>query len=73
MAAPSTSPGLDTAGKGIADSAPTFWTACQMLKHLGEAAAARRLMPAVEAVCAQGVLTRDISGAACEAVRAAKA
>jgi tartrate dehydrogenase/decarboxylase/D-malate dehydrogenase len=35
-----------------------------MLDHLGEQESAARLMRAVEAVCRDGVLTRDLGGAA---------
>jgi tartrate dehydrogenase/decarboxylase / D-malate dehydrogenase len=69
---------FDIAGKGIANPIATFWTAAQMLEHLGEDAAAARLMRAVEAVTADGVLTPDVGGkattqevtdAVCEAIR----
>ena len=43
---------FDIAGKGIANPVGTFWTAAMMLEHLGEAAAAARLMRAVEQVTA---------------------
>lgn len=71
---------FDIAGKGIANPVATFWTAAQMLEHLGEAKAAERLMIAVEQVCANGVMTPDVGGAAstqevtnavCEAIRGA--
>ena len=39
---------FDITGKGIANPVATFWTAAQMLEHLGEASAAARLMRAVE-------------------------
>ena len=55
---------FDIAGKGIANPVATFWTAAQMLEHLGEGPAAARLMRAVEAVCAAGVMTPDIGGRA---------
>jgi len=69
---------FDITGKGIANPVATFWTASQMLEHLGEQAAADRLMRAVEKVCADGVLTPDVGGTAttqevtdavCEAIR----
>lgn len=69
---------FDITGKGIANPVATFWTASQMLEHLGEADAATRLMRAVEKVCADGVLTPDVGGSAttqevtdavCEAIR----
>jgi tartrate dehydrogenase/decarboxylase/D-malate dehydrogenase len=55
---------FDIVGKGIANPVATFWTAALMLEHLGEAAAAQRLMAAVEAVTGRGVLTRDLGGTA---------
>jgi tartrate dehydrogenase/decarboxylase/D-malate dehydrogenase len=55
---------FDIAGKGVANPVATFWTASMMLEHLGEGAAARRLMAAVERVCADGVLTADVGGTA---------
>lgn len=70
---------FDITGKGIANPIATFWTASQMLEHLGEAQAAARLMEAVEKVTAEGVITPDIGGTAmtqevtdavCEAIRA---
>lgn len=70
---------FDITGKGIANPVATFWTAAQMLDHLGEPKAANRLMKAVEQVCADGVTTPDIGGkattqqvtdAVCEAIRA---
>ena len=71
---------FDIAGKGVANPVATFWTAAMMLEHLGEDAAARRLMAAVERVCADGVLTADVGGkattaevtdAVCAAIRGA--
>jgi tartrate dehydrogenase/decarboxylase/D-malate dehydrogenase len=55
---------FDIAGKGVANPLATFWTAAMMLDHLGEGAAAGRLMAAVERVCADGVLTADVGGTA---------
>ena len=55
---------FDIAGKGIANPVATFWTAAQMLDHLGESDAAARLMRAVEKVCAAGILTPDVGGKA---------
>ena len=69
---------FDITGKGIANPVATFWTAAQMLDHLGEADASKRLMRAVEAVTADGILTPDVGGkattqevtdAVCEAIR----
>jgi tartrate dehydrogenase/decarboxylase/D-malate dehydrogenase len=71
---------FDIAGKGVANPVATFWTAAMMLEHLGEDAAAKRLMAAVERVCADGVLTADVGGkattaevtaAVCAAIRGA--
>ena len=55
---------FDITGKGIANPVATFWTACQMLEHLGQAAPALRLMKAVEDVCAAGIMTPDVGGTA---------
>jgi tartrate dehydrogenase/decarboxylase/D-malate dehydrogenase len=55
---------FDITGKGIANPVASFWTASLMLEHLGEEAAASRLMAAVERVCAEGVLTPDLGGKA---------
>jgi tartrate dehydrogenase/decarboxylase / D-malate dehydrogenase len=69
---------FDITGKGIANPVATFWTASQMLDHLGESEASARLMRAVERVCAEGILTPDVGGTAttrevteavCEAIR----
>ena len=55
---------FDITGKGIANPVATFWTAAQMLEHLGEGAAAARLMRAVDQVCAAGIMTPDVGGTA---------
>ena len=56
---------FDIMGKGIANPVGTFWTAAMMLEHLGEAAAAARLMQAVEQVTVNPALhTRDLGGTA---------
>jgi tartrate dehydrogenase/decarboxylase/D-malate dehydrogenase len=55
---------FDIVGKGVANPVGTFWTAVQMLDHLGETAAAKRLMTAIETVTASGVATRDLGGTA---------
>src|SRR5512133_3925126 len=55
---------FDIAGKGIANPIATFWTAAMMLEHLGEAAAAARLMRAIEAVTAKRIFTPDLGGTA---------
>jgi tartrate dehydrogenase/decarboxylase/D-malate dehydrogenase len=55
---------FDITGKGVANPIATFWTASMMLEHLGEAAAAARLMAAIEAVTAKKVFTPDLGGRA---------
>jgi tartrate dehydrogenase/decarboxylase / D-malate dehydrogenase len=51
--------------KGVANPVGTFWSASMMLEHLGEAAAAQRLMRAVEPVTADPDLhTPDLGGTA---------
>jgi tartrate dehydrogenase/decarboxylase / D-malate dehydrogenase len=56
---------FDIMGKGIANPVATFWTASMMLNHLGERAAAERLMRAVERVTATPELhTPDLGGKA---------
>ena len=55
---------FDIVGKGIANPIATFWTACLMLEHLGEADATRRLMRAIEAVTGAGIQTPDLGGRA---------
>jgi tartrate dehydrogenase/decarboxylase/D-malate dehydrogenase len=57
--------GFDITGKGIANPIASFWSAVLMLEHLGEQAAAARLMAAIERTVAAGdVLTPDLGGAA---------
>jgi tartrate dehydrogenase/decarboxylase/D-malate dehydrogenase len=55
---------FDITGKGIANPVATFWTAAQMLDHLGEGEASERLMRAVERVTGAGILTPDVGGKA---------
>jgi tartrate dehydrogenase/decarboxylase / D-malate dehydrogenase len=55
---------FDIMGKGIANPIGSFWTAVLMLEHLGEAAAARRLMTAIEHVTATAELPPDLGGTA---------
>jgi tartrate dehydrogenase/decarboxylase/D-malate dehydrogenase len=55
---------FDITGKGIANPVAAFWTAAQMLDHLGEAEASARLMRAVEQVTGAGMLTPDVGGTA---------
>jgi tartrate dehydrogenase/decarboxylase / D-malate dehydrogenase len=54
----------DIAGQGIANPLGAIWSAVLMLEHLGERDAAARLMGAVEGVCREGILTRDVGGSA---------
>ena len=56
---------FDIMGKGLANPVGTFWSAVLMLEHLGEPAAAARLMAAIEAVTADPALhTGDLGGKA---------
>ena len=67
-------------GRGIANPIGTFWSASMMLEHLGEGAAAARLMRAIERVTADQALhtpdrggratTREVTEAVIAAVRA---
>ncbi|HEY6015352.1 MAG TPA: isocitrate/isopropylmalate family dehydrogenase, partial [Gaiellaceae bacterium] len=54
----------DIAGQGIANPLGAIWSAALMLEHLGEPDASARLLRAVEAVCREGIVTRDIGGTA---------
>jgi tartrate dehydrogenase/decarboxylase/D-malate dehydrogenase len=54
----------DIAGKGIANPIAAIWTASLMLDHLGLAADAARVMQAIEATTAAGILTPDLGGTA---------
>jgi tartrate dehydrogenase/decarboxylase / D-malate dehydrogenase len=54
----------DIAGQGIANPLGAIWSAALMLDHLGEPEASQQLMQAIEAVCREGVLTRDLGGSA---------
>jgi tartrate dehydrogenase/decarboxylase/D-malate dehydrogenase len=53
---------FDIVGKGIANPIATFWTAVMMLEHLGETAAATRLMQAIERTTATAEMTPDLGG-----------
>src|SRR5207244_12274795 len=53
---------FDITGKGIANPVASFWTAAQMLDHLGEADASARLMSAVEKVTGDCIKTPDAGG-----------
>ena len=56
---------FDITGKGIANPIGTFWSGQMMLEHLGEKAAADRLMRAIERVAADKRLhTPDLGGCA---------
>ncbi|WP_197326191.1 tartrate dehydrogenase [Ralstonia solanacearum] len=56
---------FDIMGKGLANPIGTFWSVVMLLEHLGEQAAARRVMLAIEAVTANPALhTRDLGGQA---------
>jgi len=56
---------FDIIGKGIANPIGTFWSSVMMLEHLGEPAAAKRLMQAIERVTADPrVHTPDLGGKA---------
>jgi len=56
---------FDIMGKGLANPLGTFWSVVMMLEHLGEAAAAQRIMQAIEHVTANPTLhTRDLGGTA---------
>ncbi|MDO4233267.1 MAG: tartrate dehydrogenase [Lautropia sp.] len=56
---------FDIMGKGLANPVGSFWSAALMLEHLGENAAAAKLMAAVEKVTADPALhTRDLGGSA---------
>jgi tartrate dehydrogenase/decarboxylase/D-malate dehydrogenase len=56
---------FDIMGKGIANPIGTFWSEVMMLDHLGETAAANRLMKAIERVTAdQRFHTPDLGGKA---------
>jgi tartrate dehydrogenase/decarboxylase/D-malate dehydrogenase len=52
----------DIAGQGIANPLGAIWSAAMMLDHVGEQAAARRLMGALETVAREGPRTRDLGG-----------
>jgi tartrate dehydrogenase/decarboxylase/D-malate dehydrogenase len=56
---------FDITGKGIANPIASFWSAALMLEHLGEPAAAQRLMGAIERTLAAGdLLPPDLGGRA---------
>jgi tartrate dehydrogenase/decarboxylase/D-malate dehydrogenase len=56
---------FDIMGRGVANPVGTFWSCVMLLEHLGEAAAAQRLMQAIETVTATPTMhTRDLGGSA---------
>jgi tartrate dehydrogenase/decarboxylase/D-malate dehydrogenase len=56
---------FDIMGQGLANPVGTFWSCVLLLEHLGEAAAAKTLMQAIETVTATPALhTRDLGGSA---------
>jgi tartrate dehydrogenase/decarboxylase/D-malate dehydrogenase len=56
---------FDITGKGIANPIGTFWSGVMMLEHLGEGAAAARLMKAIERATADKAYhTPDLGGSA---------
>jgi tartrate dehydrogenase/decarboxylase/D-malate dehydrogenase len=73
---------FDITGKGIANPIGTFWSGNLMLDHLGEKAAAARLMRAIERVTANRSLhtpdlggsatTKQVTDAVCEILRSGK-
>ncbi|MGW5715259.1 tartrate dehydrogenase [Amycolatopsis sp. NPDC003865] len=54
----------DIAGKGLANPVGQMWAGALMLEHLGEQAAADRLVRAFEQALADGVRTADLGGTA---------
>jgi tartrate dehydrogenase/decarboxylase / D-malate dehydrogenase len=69
---------FDIMGKGLANPVGTFWSVAMMLEHLGESAAAARVMRAIERVTVDRSLhtgdlggkatTADVTRAVCAAV-----
>ncbi|MCY7370694.1 MAG: tartrate dehydrogenase [Polaromonas sp.] len=56
---------FDIMGKGLANPVGTFWSCVMLLEHLGESAAAQKLMQAIETVTADTKLhTGDLGGKA---------
>lgn len=54
----------DIAGKGIANPIGQFWSAAQLLEHLGEEKAAMDIIKAIGHVTKQGIVTTDLGGKA---------
>ncbi len=55
---------FDITGKGIANPIASFWTAAQMLTHLGETSAADAIRSAIAETTGAGYLTPDVGGTA---------
>ncbi len=56
---------FDIMGQGLANPLGTFWSCVMLLEHLGEPAAAKVLMTAIERITANAALhTRDLGGQA---------
>jgi tartrate dehydrogenase/decarboxylase / D-malate dehydrogenase len=56
---------FDIMGQGLANPVGTFWSCVMLLEHIGQDAAAQRLMQAIETVTATPALhTRDLGGTA---------
>ena len=55
---------FDITGQGIANPVASFWSASQMLEHLGEHEAAKVLLAATEKATGDGFLTPDVGGTA---------
>ena len=54
----------DIAGRGVANPLGVIWSTAEMLKWLGEDAAAEKVMEAVRSVTAAGIRTRNLGGMA---------
>jgi tartrate dehydrogenase/decarboxylase/D-malate dehydrogenase len=54
----------DIAGQGVANPLGAIWSGALMLEQLGESEASARVIAALEAVCREGLVTRDIGGTA---------
>ena len=54
----------DIAGLGVANPIGAIWSVAMLLDHLGEQAAADRVMSALAETTAAGIRTRDVGGSA---------
>jgi tartrate dehydrogenase/decarboxylase/D-malate dehydrogenase len=54
----------DIAGQGIANPIAAIWTVALMLDHLGLTDEASRVMTAIRATTAAGIVTSDLGGTA---------